>query len=61
MNDYFEIGKQNIIDLTIHLVCEIEGITLEELSQDYENELDSMDLYDLISEYGFYYNMYYNK
>ena len=58
--NYFECGKQIIIRAILYLASDIEGIEKSALYT-MEKELNEMSLNELINEFGFYYEISYNK
>ena len=58
--NYFEYGKQIIIRAILYFASDIEGIEKSDLCT-MEKELNEMPLNELINEFGFYYEISYNK
>ena len=58
--NYFECGKQIIIRAILYFASDIEGIEKSALCT-MEKELNEMPLNELINEFGFYYEIRYNK
>ena len=58
--NYFEYGKQIIIRAILYLASDIEGIEKSALCT-MEKMLNEMPLNELINEFGFYYEISYNK
>ena len=57
---YFEFGKQIIIKSILECICDIEEVEKSALCT-MEKELNEMPLNELINEFGFYYEIRYNK
>ena len=57
---YFEFGKQIIIKSILECICDIEEVEKSDLYTK-EKELNEMSLNELLNEFGFYYDVVYNK
>ena len=58
--NYFEYGKEILIRAILYIASDIEGIEKSALCT-MEKELNEMPLNELINEFGFYYEIRYNK
>ena len=58
--NYFECGKQILIKAILYFASDIEVIEKSALCT-MEKKLNEMPLNELINEFGFYYELSYNK